>query len=191
MALPTFVPELSSLPPLPTGDSSVSDLCARYSIARQSLYPRLNACGVSGEKRSHRTFFSPADVFRLDACHHYLGLGYGLKEVAMASVGDDSSDPVEVPAVRSVSSPSDSLAVLGDVIAEAIGRRESSPLDVYRQLAEAADQSFVLTTSVLASILNLSHSTLHGWNRHEERLGFVFRRSGQGRWVVSRQSVSF
>ena len=188
VALPPFLPELSNLPPVPTGESSVQDLCARYSLSRQSLYPRLNAVGVTGERRAQRTFFSPAEVFQLDAAHFYLSQGYGLKEIA--GQASDSDDPVPSrPSVPSVSSRSDSLALLGDVIAEAVSRRASSPLDVYRQLAEAADQSFLLTTAVLASILGFSNSTLHGWNSEEERLGFVFRRSGQGRWLVSRQSV--
>lgn len=185
MALPPFDPVLSGLPSIPDAESSVSDLCSRYGIARQSLYPRLNACGVSGEKRAQRTFFSAAEVFQLDACHYYLSLGYGLKEVAQVSSTD-------VPTESSPSLPSSassSLAVLTDAIAQALDRRSSSPLDVYRDLGEAADQSYLLSTTALASIIGFSNSTLHGWNRVEERFGFIFSRFGQGRWRVSRQSV--
>ena len=190
MALPPFDPVLSGLPSIPDEESSVSDLCSRYGIARQSLYPRLNACGVTGEKRAQRTFFSAAEVFQLDACHYYLSLGYGLKDVAQVSSSDiplESSPSL----ASSTSSSSSTLAVLTDAIAQALDRRSSSPLDLYRDLGEAADQSYLLSTTALASIIGFSNSTLHGWNRVEERFGFTFSRFGQGRWRVSRQSVSF
>ena len=189
MALPPFLPELSCLPPVPTCESSVQDLCARYSLSRQSLYPRLNAVGVTGERRAQRTFFTPAEVFQLDAAHFYLSQGYGLKEIACQVSGSVDSLP-SCPSVVPAPSRSDDLALLGEVIAEVFSRRDSSPLDVYRQLAEAADQSFLLTTSVLASILGFSNSTIHGWNSVEERFGFMFRRQGQGRWLVSRHPVA-
>ena len=197
VALPPFHPELSDLPPVTASELSVPELCDRYGLSRQSLYPRLNAAGVTGERRAQRTFFTPADVFRLDACHHYLSQGYGLKEIASqvsTSPSEISSSPAPTSHSSSSPSPASSLQLLSESIAQAVSAAVSpdpSPLRVHRDLQEIADNGWIVTTSVLASVIGFSNSTLHGWNSVEERFGFVFRRAGQGRWSVSRQSRDF
>jgi len=82
------------------------------------------------------------------------------------------------------------FSVLGEIIADAV-RSVSvvppvSPLQVHRDLAEAADGGFLLTSRQVASILGISNSTTHGWNSEEERMGFVMKRQGVGRWPVLR-----
>lgn len=143
------------------------------------MYSHLNAIGVNGERRSRRSFFISAEVFQLGAVKFYLSQGCRLNK--MAGLVSDSVEPLSSrPSVASASFCSSSLALLGDFIADALARQDASPLDVYWQLAEAANRSFLLSTSVLASVLGISSPILHGWNFVEERLKFALFAKNRG-----------
>ena len=81
--LPPYEPD-GSLPPVPLEEVTAKDLIARYEVSKQTLYTRLAAVGVSGTKRGKQVFFNSEEVFRLDAGHHFLGKGYGLKDLGRA-----------------------------------------------------------------------------------------------------------
>ena len=80
--LPPYEPD-GSLPPVPLEEVTAKDLIARYEVSKQTLYTRLSAVGVSGTKRGKQVFFNSEEVFRLDAGHHFLSKGYGLKDLRM------------------------------------------------------------------------------------------------------------
>ena len=63
---------------------TAKDLVDRYGVSKQTLYTRLSAIGVTGSKRGKQVWFDQSEVFRLDAAHHYLGIGYGLKDLKEA-----------------------------------------------------------------------------------------------------------
>lgn len=194
---------VTHLAPLPTEALSVRDLCTRYGLARQSLYQRLSATSITPLKRGNQSFFSPEMVEELDRVHHLLGQGFSLRDVA--DHGDqcltpDTQQTVDVVPVTGQTpdvqmtppKPSQEAAfqMLGEIIADAV-RSVSvappvSPLQVHRDLAEAADGGFLLTSRQVAAILGISNSTTHGWNSQEERMGFVLKRQGVGRWRVIR-----
>ena len=67
---------------------TAKDLIARYGVSKQTLYTRLAAVGVSGTKRGKQVFFNSEEVFRLDAGHHFLSKGYGLKDLRAACTAD-------------------------------------------------------------------------------------------------------
>ena len=78
MTLPPYEPD-GSLPPIPVEDVTAKDLIARYGVSKQTIYTRLSSIGVTGTKRGKQVFFSPVEVHQLDAAHHWLGKGYGLR----------------------------------------------------------------------------------------------------------------
>ena len=91
--LPPYEPD-GSLPPLPLADVPAKDLIARYEVSKQTLYTRLSAVGVTGTKRGKLVFFNQEEVFRMDAGHHFLSKGYGLKDLKEACGGGSASDEV-------------------------------------------------------------------------------------------------
>lgn len=200
VSLPPYDPVSSGLPPLPTQELGVKAACARYAISKQTLYVRMGAVGVTGSKRANRTFFATQDVFTLDAAHWHISQGFGLKDLEAAVVGrlTDDGQTIDVghttDTVHLTIAPAQERVVrsLAEAVTEAVKvvapPPREDPLAPYRLLKEAATEGYILTTSTLAKVLGVSNSTLHGWNSREERLGFVLKRSGIGKWVVSGSS---
>ena len=80
MPLPPYEPD-GSLPPLPAEEVTAKVLVDRYGVSKQTLYTRLSAIGVTGTKLGKQVFFEQSEVYQLDAAHHFLGKGYGLKDL--------------------------------------------------------------------------------------------------------------
>jgi DNA-binding transcriptional MerR regulator len=160
----------------------------------------MSAVGVTGSKRANRTFFTTQDVFTLDAAHWHLSQGFGLKDLEVAVAGRLTEDGQTIDVGHTTDSvhltiaPAQERVVrsLAEAVTEAVrvvtSPPSEDPLAPYRLLKEAATEGYILTTSTLARVLGVSNSTLHGWNRREERLGFVLERSGVGKWLVRNPS---
>lgn len=198
--LPPYEPD-GSLPPVPLEEVTAKDLIARYEVSKQTLYTRLGAIGVTGSKRGKQVFFDSEDVFRLDAAHHFLSKGYGLKDLKEAC-GSFTDQVVEVDAqedlVAPVSQQQMELTIAPQqervVLALTTAVRQAleatapvplrDPLRPYRMLQEAAENKYQLTSRSLQEILEVSLSTVHGWGKEVSRNGFLIRRVGAGRWRV-------
>ncbi len=204
--LPPYEPD-GSLPPVPLEEVTAKDLIARYEVSKQTLYTRLAAVGVSGTKRGKQVFFNSEEVFRLDAGHHFLGKGYGLKDLRDACSADSVPAGEEVvdvgaPAPGAGVPPSDSqqmeltiapqqervVMALTTAVQQALQATApvppSDPLRPYRLMQEAAENRYQLTSRSLAEILEISISTVHSWGKVVSRNGFRIRRVGAGRWRV-------
>ena len=198
--LPPYEPD-GSLPPVPLEEVTAKDLIARYEVSKQTLYTRLGAIGVTGSKRGKQVFFDSEDVFRLDAAHHFLSKGYGLKDLKEAC-GSFTDQVVEVDAqedpVAPVSQQQMELTIAPQqervVLALTTAVRQAleatapvpprDPLRPYRMLQEAAENKYQLTSRSLQEILEVSLSTVHGWGKEVSRNGFRLKRVGAGRWRV-------
>ena len=205
MPLPPYEPD-GSLPPLPLEDVTAKDLIARYEVSKQTLYTRLAAVGVTGTKRGKLVFFNQEEVFRMDAGHHFLSKGYGLKDLKEACGGGSASDEVvdirdEVTApAGAVPSPSSQMELtiapqqervvmaLTSAVRQALEATAPvpprDPLRVYRLLQEASENRYQLTSRSLQEILEVSLSTVHGWGKEVSRNGFRLKRVAAGRWRV-------
>ncbi len=202
--LPPYEPD-GSLPPVPLEEVTAKDLIARYGVSKQTLYTRLAAVGVSGTKRGKQVFFNSEEVFRLDAGHHFLSKGYGLKDLRDACSADSvpaGDEVVDVGAPAPGGIPSDSrqmeltiapqqanvVMALSAAVREALQATApvppSDPLRPYRLMQEAAENRYQLTSRSLAEILEISISTVHSWGKVVSRNGFRIRRVGAGRWRV-------
>ena len=202
--LPPYEPD-GSLPPVPLEEVTAKDLIARYGVSKQTLYTRLAAVGVSGTKRGKQVFFNSEEVFRLDAGHHFLGKGYGLKDLRDACSADSVPAGEEVvdvgapaPGAAAVAAQQMELTIapqqanvvmaLSAAVREALQATApvpvSDPLRPYRLMQEAAENKYQLTSRSLAEILEISISTVHSWGKVVSRNGFRIRRVGAGRWRV-------
>ena len=201
--LPPYEPD-GSLPPLPLADVTAKDLIARYEVSKQTLYTRLSAVGVTGTKRGKLVFFNQEEVFRMDAGHHFLSKGYGLKDLKEACGGAseevvDVGEKVGAPA-GAVPSPTSQteltiapqqdrvVMALTSAVRQALEATAPvpprDPLRVYRLLREASENRYQLTSRSLQEILEVSLSTVHGWGKEVSRNGFQLKRVGAGRWRV-------
>ena len=180
---------------------TAKDLIARYEVSKQTLYTRLGAIGVTGSKRGKQVFFDSEDVFRLDAAHHFLSKGYGLKDlkeacgsftdqvVVVDAQGDDVA-PVSQQQMELTIAPQQERVVLALTTAVRQALEATAPvpprdpLRPYRMLQEAAKYKYQLTSRSLQEILEVSLSTVHGWGKEVSRNGFRLKRVGAGRWRV-------
>ena len=201
MPLPPYEPDGSF--PIPDHELTAKDLVDRYGVSKQTLYTRLSAIGVTGSKRGKQVWFDQSEVFRLDAAHHYLGLGYGLKDLKEAC-GSFDADAVEVdapiPASGSGSAQQTELVIapqqervvlaLTTAVRQALEATQPAPvrdpLRSYRLLQEASDQKYQLTSQSLREILEVAQSTINSWSAEVSRNGFLLKRVGPGKWRVYR-----
>lgn len=200
MPLPPYEPDGSF--PIPEHELTAKDLVDRYGVSKQTLYTRLSAIGVTGSKRGKQVWFDQSEVFRLDAAHHYLGIGYGLKDLKEAC-GSFDADAVEVdaPLPASASVPTQTELVIAPqqervVMALTTAVRQAleatqpapvrDPLRSYRLLQEASDQKYQLTSQSLREILEVAQSTINSWSAEVSRNGFLLKRVGPGKWRVYR-----
>ena len=202
--LPPYEPD-GSLPPVPLEEVTAKDLIARYEVSKQTLYTRLSAVGVSGTKRGKQVFFNSEEVFRLDAGHHFLSKGYGLKDLRAACTADSvpaGEEVVDVGTPAPGATPADHqqmeltiapqqervVMALTTAVQQALQATApvppSDPLRPYRLMQEAAENKYQLTSRSLAEILEISISTVHSWGKVVSRNGFRIRRVGAGRWSV-------
>ena len=87
MSLPPYEPDGSLL--YYREEVTAKVLVDRYEVSKQTLYTRLSAIGVTGQK-GKQVFFNQSEVYQLDAAHYFLSKGYGLKDLKSASVSFDS-----------------------------------------------------------------------------------------------------
>jgi hypothetical protein len=201
MPLPPYEPDGSF--PIPDHELTAKDLVDRYGVSKQTLYTRLSAIGVTGSKRGKQVWFDQSEVFRLDAAHYYLGIGYGMKDLKEAC-GSFDADAVEVdapiPASGSGSAQQTELVIapqqervvlaLTTAVRQALEATQPAPvrdpLRSYRMLQEASDQKYQLTSQSLREILEVAQSTINSWSAVVSRNGFLLKRVGPGKWRVYR-----
>ena len=61
------------------------------------------------------------------------------------------------------------------------------PLLAYRQLQEASDMKYQLTSQSLREILGVAQSTVNSWSGVISRNGFTLKKVGAGKWRVYRE----
>ena len=198
--LPPYEPD-GSLPPLPSSEVTAKDLIARYEVSKQTLYTRLSAVGVTGTKRGKQVFFAPVEVHQLDAAHHWLSKGYGLKDLREAVASCAADEVVDVDAggpgpssaheqMELTIAPQQERVVMGltmavrEALQATIPPAPKDPLAPYRMLKEAAEENYQLTSQSVREILGLSQSTINSWGPEVRRNGFVLKKVGPGRWRV-------
>ena len=201
MTLPPYEPDGSF--PIPAQELTAKDLVDRYGVSKQTLYTRLSAIGVTGSKRGKQVWFDQSEVFRLDAAHHYLGIGYGLKDLKEAC-GSFDAEAVEVDAPASAPGPVPTqtelfiapqqervVMALTTAVRQALEATQPAPvrdpLRSYRLLQEASDQKYQLTSQSLREILEVAQSTINSWSAEVSRNGFLLKRVGPGKWRVYRE----
>ena len=199
MSLPPYEPD-GSLPALPAEEVTAKVLVDRYEVSKQTLYTRLSAIGVTGTKRGKQVFFNQSEVYQLDAAHYFLSKGYGLKDLKSASVSfdvdSDSGSPNITPptdVTELVIAPQQERVVMAltasirEALQSTTPPPPRDPLLAYRQLQEAFEQKYQLTSQSLREILGVAQSTVNSWSSTVSRNGYILKKVGAGKWRVYRE----
>ena len=197
MSLPPYEPD-GSLPALPAEEVTAKVLVDRYEVSKQTLYTRLSAIGVTGTKRGKQVFFNQSEVYQLDAAHYFLSKGYGLKDLKSASVSfdvdSDSGSPTNINPPSDVTelviAPQQERVVMAltasirEALQSTTPPPPRDPLLAYRQLQEAFEQKYQLTSQSLREILGVAQSTVNSWSSTVSRNGYILKKVGAGKWRV-------
>ena len=200
MSLPPYEPD-GSLPALPAEEVTAKVLVDRYEVSKQTLYTRLSAIGVTGTKRGKQVFFNQSEVYQLDAAHYFLSKGYGLKDLKSASVSfdvdSDSGSPTNINPPTDVTelviAPQQERVVMAltasirEALQSTTPPPPRDPLLAYRQLQEAFEQKYQLTSQSLREILGVAQSTVNSWSSTVSRNGYILKKVGAGKWRVYRE----
>ena len=199
MSLPPYEPD-GSLPALPAEEVTAKVLVDRYEVSKQTLYTRLSAIGVTGTKRGKQVFFNQSEVYQLDAAHYFLSKGYGLKDLKSASVSfdvdsDSGSPNINPPTdvTELVIAPQQERVVMAltasirEALQSTTPPPPRDPLLAYRQLQEAFEQKYQLTSQSLREILGVAQSTVNSWSSTVSRNGYILKKVGAGKWRVYRE----
>ena len=201
----------------PEGDLTVNELCERYEVSRTIVYQRVEAAQAKSYRKGPKVFFKPSEVWKLDQLEQRLRSGTSLRELAKEVKEWESGKPQtyeavasEVvgftnPPVRGVE-PNNNVTSLSKKRQEenvqlvaafttAVGQalkdtRETvaDPLTAQRQLLEAAEKDYLLTTRQLAQVCGVARSTLNKRGKRTVLYGFLLERVTELSWKVRRAS---
>ncbi len=200
----------------------LNQLPSRYGIARSALYTRLKDLKIEPGKDGKRAYVNAHDLQLLDALHEHIQKGGTTGEFLKQHKQQSSKSPVtdstvERPASDSPGqsralvqdSPGQSLTVVQDspgqillsqptaliTVVETIVKRLvpfGGRLNHLRELEEAYEKGWLLSTSEVADLLKLSAATVRGYGQQFEDAGFVFTRAGTRKrgevaWEISKR----
>ena len=180
----------------------LSQLPSRYNIARSNLYTRLKDLNIQPTKQGRKAFVTAAQLQLLDGLHHHLQQGGITSDFLQqqSSLTKDSSAEALTPISMS-SQPIVLLqptALVGAI--EAVVKRLLPPtrttLSYLRELEEAYQQGWLLSTSEIAGLLGLTPATISRYGEQFEDAGFVFtrvgiRKGGEIAWSVDKSQVNW
>jgi hypothetical protein len=184
----------------------LSQLPSRYNIARSNLYTRLKDLKIDSVKQGRKAFVTNAQLQLLDGLHAHLEAG-GTTNEFLKQIDSNShlvKTPTAEPSVYNsmgapnYSEPTISLqpSVLIGAI-EAVVKRliptNRSRLNYLRELEEAYQNGWLLSTSEVADLLGLNQKTITSYGQEFADAGFIFARAGTRKggeiaWSVEKES---
>ena len=169
----------------------LSQLPSRYGIARSNLYNRLKDLKIESVKQGRKAFVTAAGLQLLDALHAHLEQGGTTSEFIKQQANNHHlvNIPTTFPEVSPSfeteysSEPTISLhpSALVGVIETVVKRlipSSRSRLTYLRELEEAYQNQWLLSTSEVADLLGLSQKTITNYGQEFSDAGFIFERAG-------------
>jgi len=170
----------------------VAGLVDRYGIKSAALYNRFDALGIKPLKTGRTSYLTSEQLKQMDELQQHLQRGGGLADFP-------SRTPVETSPADGADRKLISLIAilfrirLGPMITSALvnaGKillppplspaRRGLQLAYLREFREAAEESWLITTYDLASLLGVTSGTIVSKKQQFSSSGFVFTRAGKG-----------
>ena len=166
----------------------VSELKDRYQIGRTALYERMNTLAIKPTKHGTKSYLSGEQLRRMDDLELHLKSGGGLADFAtpVQQTFTEQTEQLPIPNPQSISPAQSSAmgAVIEGIVQSVVARIAPQPTQAgmrlahLRELEEAYEKKWILSTSELADLLGLSANTVRGYGDQFEEAGFMFERSG-------------
>ena len=185
----------------------LSQLPSRYEIARSNLYNRLKDLKIEPTKQGRKAFVNEKELKLLDALHAHLSQGGVTSDLIkqqdnqFSQLVTDSTSEVEQSLPVSVQSQNEPTITLQPTtlisVVEAVVKRfiptSTSRLTYLRELEEAYQNGWLLSTSEVANLLGLAQKTITSYGQEFSDAGFVFtrvgmRKRGEIAWAIDKQT---
>ena len=178
----------------------VNQLPDRYNLARSAVYKRLDALGIKPERIGNKAYVNAQQIELLDDLHRFINGGGTTAEFldmrGMSSSKDNNSQQfTEQSSGLSTVTP-DFIQLVTTIAAEVASRfqpppPDPDPLAYLETLERAAQNGWLLKTSEVAYLLDLSASDIQRCGDRFTEAGFVFtaagyRSGGEVAWRVSK-----
>ena len=179
----------------------VNQLSDRYKLARSAVYKRMADLGIEREKIGNRAYVSAEQVALLDELHSFIGVGGNVAEFIARKGLDKPNRQIDSDSSGQSSGlaldQSDMVKLISAIAAEMANNLQPSlapppdPLAYYETLEKAARGGWILRTSELANLLQLTPQEINSYGQTFYEAGFVFNRAGyrsggETAWLVSK-----
>jgi DNA-binding transcriptional regulator YhcF (GntR family) len=172
----------------------ITQLPSRYGIARSNLYTRLKDLGIEPEKMGKKAFVNAEQLQLLDALHEHIQKG-GTTGEFLKSLNGATSDRALVtsPNEQNPLFQPNTLVAVVEAIVKRLLPNTGSRLSYLRELEEAYEKGWLLSTSEVADLLGLSPKTIAAYGQEFFDAGFVFTRAGTRKggeiaWAIDKES---
>jgi DNA-binding Lrp family transcriptional regulator len=179
----------------------ISQLPSRYGIARSNLYNRLKDLQIEPIKQGKKAFVNASQLQLLDQLHVHLQQGGITSEfIKQQELVTSPTGTIETTTLSRVQHSSEPMVVIQPTalvgVLEAVIKRllpsSKSRLSYLRELEEAYQNGWLLSTSEIADLLGLSSSTITGYGQEFSDAGFVFtrvgiRKGGEIAWAIDKE----
>ncbi|XPM59892.2 MAG: hypothetical protein EDM05_022000 [Leptolyngbya sp. IPPAS B-1204] len=174
----------------------VNQLMERYRLARSAVYKRIEDLGIKTEKIGNKAYVNAEQLRLLDELHQFIKSGGTMPEF-LDSRGLTRAKELSSDLSSGLSTgQSDLVQVVTAIAAQVVSRfQPAAPppdrLDYFEKLERAARNGWLLRTSEIADLLDLSPSEILLYGDSFREAGFVFtqagyRAGGEIAWRVSK-----
>ena len=184
----------------------LSQLPDRYGIARSNLYNRLKDLKIESIKQGRKAFITSSQLQMLDDLDAHLQQGGTTPEYitqlssdrALTTVPTNQTEVYHPEAVETYQEPTltiQATALIGaiETVVKRLIPTNKSRLSYLRELEEAYDKGWLLSTSEVADLLGLSPKTIANYGQEFTDAGFIFarvgiRKGGEIAWSVDKET---
>lgn len=175
----------------------VNQLMQRYGLVKSAVYKRLTDLGIEPQRVGNKSYVNAEQLRLLDDLHQFIKSGgtmpeflesRGIQPAQNSSSGNSSGLSTIQP---------DVIDLVSAIAAQFANRLqppppEPDPLAYYQKLEDAARNGWLMRTSEIAALLDLSISEMQYYGDRFSEAGFTFTKSGyrsggETAWKVSKE----
>lgn len=174
----------------------VNQLSVRYNLARSAVYTRIEALGIKTERVGNKAYVNAEQLHLLDDLHQFIQSG-GTTPEFVESRGIQKQDSSSSGGSTGLSTAQPDVIQMVSAIAAQFASRmqpppQPDPFAYFETLEKAARNEWLLRTSEIADLLDLSLSEMKHYGDRFSEAGFTFtkagyRSGGEDAWRVSKE----
>jgi hypothetical protein len=175
----------------------VNQLSDRYDgLAKSAIYTRMEALKIKPERIGNRSYVNAQQLQLLDALHEFINSGGTTAEFLESRGLNKPQDGMEGLSSGLSTGQPDLVRLVTAIASEIVSRvqpqrPDPNPFAYYQMLEDAYRNGWLLSTSEIADLLDLSPAEMRHYGDSFSEAGFVFtkagyRAGGEVAWKVSK-----